>query len=334
MPAGRRPGVRARPPVGSSLGPAETVVRGDDDGRARPVGQGKQAAEKSVHLPEVAPRHVAIAGEVVLRHRGLARGRERCEDVADRIGPLQVDQCQVVGGRVGEQRLGHAAIEARFDQDPSQRRDRMVVGARDSGVRLVFGLGQPGQIVVHRGMAGGPLDRRPLGDGPRRARLGEDRAGRRLGLDVEKAEQAIRDDDAVDRLSGVCRPEPQEPDPLAGPGERVPDRRRAPVLAADRFAQPRAGSETAEIENAVLDRRDSGEHRRPEQRRERRNFGFELAPGCRGAQAREMRHCALREERLQLLPVAAIESDEEDRRPGGRAPRELVHRARSARIRL
>ncbi len=103
VPAGRRPGVRARPSFGPSVGPEETVVGSDHDGRSRAVGQGEQPAEKRVDLAKVALGNAPETREVVLRDCGLARRRERREDVADRIGPLEVDQSEVESGGAGEQ---------------------------------------------------------------------------------------------------------------------------------------------------------------------------------------------------------------------------------------
>ncbi len=315
------------------------MVGGDDDARLRPVGQSEQPAQQPVHFAEVALGDVAVALEVALRDRRWSGGCERREDVADRVGPLEVEQGEV--GRIrcptaavgagGEQRLGHAAVEPRLDQDAAQRRHRVVVGARRSCVLAILRLGEPGQVGVHGRKVRRLFGRRELGPCPGGLRRREDRAGGRLGLDVEEAEKAVRNDDAIHRLRRMRRPEPQQVDPLAGPGEGIPDRRCAAIFTADRLAQARAGCEAAEIEDAVLERREAGEHRRPQERRKRRSLRLELTPCRGGAELCEVRHRPLSEKRLELLPVGTVEPDEEDRRLRHCALRELGDRARPVR---
>ena len=99
--------------------------------RPRPV-----AAEEPVDLPEVALADPGVARELRLRDRRVPRRCEGREDVADRVGALEIDEGEVrrpVAGLV-ERRARELVVDARFDHDPAQRRDRVVVGALGAGM--------------------------------------------------------------------------------------------------------------------------------------------------------------------------------------------------------
>ena len=94
--------------------------------------------------------------------------------------------------------------------------------------------------------------------------------------------------------------------------------RRSSLVIGSR--RPVAGMEAHEVEDAVLERRPPGHHRRPQERRQRRRLGDQHSPAPLALEAREIRHPARGHQRLEKLPVGAVEPDEEHGAGGRRAP--------------
>lgn len=310
----------------------KSVIRGEYQHRAPPLGELAVGAEQPVHLVEVARRNVPVAREILLGDRGLTRRREGREDVADRVRSLQVEDRQV--GPVDlERRPEEPVVHPRLDQDAAQRGHRMAVGIARLGALGVLARREPGQVGVQRVVA----DRRfGLGERRLRPRLTCRRVdGSRSDPRpcVEKAEQSVGDQQPVDRLGGEGGPEPENRAPFPAPGREVPNRRRVPVAALDRYSLARAGREAGKIEDAVRQRRDAGHHRRPQQRRQRRVLGEQDAARALALEAGQVRHGAIGRQPVEQLPVAAVEPNEEHRTAGAARRDDLSHGARAGELR-
>ena len=252
--------------------------------------------------------------------------------MADRVGALDIDDREI-GALAGDRIAAELVVDAGIDQDAAQRAHRLRVRVVGLGEPPVGGGVEPRQVLLQRRLVDGltgVLERRAR---PAIAIGGiHDAGGRGVFLEQE-CEQAIGDDRAVDRLRGIRRPQPQHGDALAGRRGHVPDRRRAPEAAGDRFFDAGRRIELHEVQDPVIERADAGHHRGPDQRRERRTDRLEDAAGAFAHQPREVRHRAIRDVVVEQLPVGAVEADEDDWAPGGGGRRGAIGRRRSARER-
>ena len=298
MPAAGGRGGGARQTSRAPRLPAEAVIGGDHQHGAAGLRELADLAQHAVDLGEIELRHAGVALEVLGLDRVLAWRRPGREDVAEGVRALEVDD--------GEVRLlaaepggGERLIGAGLDQDAAQRAHRLGVGVGIGGGLLVLLGSQPGEIGVE-----GVVPHRGLGFGERLARPGllrrrVDGAGRRLVVARGEGGEAVRHQQPLDRLGRPGGPEAEDGDALVAVGRHVPDRRHLPLAAGDRLQRAGRGVAPGEVEDAVLQRRGAGHHRRPDQRRERRLDRLQRrrsaprAPGPRGWASRR-RPCSRR----------------------------------------
>ncbi len=143
---------------------------------------------------------------------------------------------------------------------------------------------------------------------------GKDHARRRSRIAREETEPSVGDEDAIDRLSGKCRPEADHRDLPAGVGGHVPERGDSTRRARDRLFRPRLRIELDEIHDAVLERALAGHHRGPYQRDDGREVRLEHATGALAHQHGEIGHRTSADVIVQQFPIDPAQSDEEDGR--------------------
>ena len=283
--------------------------------RQQPVG-----AEQLVDVAEVGLGHAAVARDVGRVDAGQRRRRVAREGVADAVGPLQVEDGEVgldLRQRIAEQ----GVVGSGLDEDPPQRADGMGVRVANGGGAPQLRLVEPRQVLAQRHEVGRRLRRVEPLLRPRQPLRRRHGSGKRL-VGMEEREEAVRHHQAVHRLGGVRRPQPEHDDLAPRARRHVPHRRRAALRAGDRLGDAVPRPPAREVEDAVLEGRDPGHHRRPQQRRQRRLLRREHSAAALAHQPLQLRHRARREQPVEVLPVRAVEPDH----PHGRAPRRARRR--------
>ncbi len=224
------------------------------------------APELAVDGAEVGLGDAAVAFEVRRVDGGLARRSVGREDVADRVGALDVEH-QDIRLQARPEILGEPVVDAGLDEDSPQRAHRLGVGVGRGGRRGVLRLVEPRKIgaelvIANRALAAGERFSRSLV----LARRPDHSGARSLAAMLER-EQSIGDHDAVHRLGGVRRPHAEDGDGAPCLRQHGPQRRHPPFRAGDRLALAAGGREASEIQDAVLERAAAGHHGCPEERR-------------------------------------------------------------------
>ena len=252
------------------------------------------------------------------------RRRERSEDVADLVGPLEVDGHEirpVPVVEVARDPLRHAG----GGHDAPERDDRALHpgAARESGRDLSRRHVEVRGEVLRGDL---PVPRDDLRDARRDRRRERHAFARQIG--EEDRARTVGDEEAVDLLRRMRRP-PADDSDLApvGRGE-VPGRGRAPRVAGDRTLAPRLRVDLLEVENAVDVGRHAGRRRRPEDRRDQRVVARKPRRVALGREPLPVRHLPVGREAVEKLEVEAIEAEPENGRPGSRRSRLARRRIR------
>ena len=304
---GGRPGDAAD--VRAPFVPQEPVVGHDEQGRPGLLRQRAVVAEHAVDFPEIAPRHVLVALEVLRIDARQLRRREGREDVPDRIGPLEVHDRQR-GALSPDPVEREPVVETRLDEDAPEHGHRMQVGIAASFEILELGLRQPRQIRLHPGERDLLFDSRALGDHPRLfLRWRHDTL--RCVFAVENREQALGHHQAAYRFGRVRRPHAQHGDIAAVVAGHLPDGFLETLVGGDRLADARRRVEPREVEDPVLQRARAGHHGRPD---ERRNPGLERAQDPRPAlphEPRQVGHRPVGAVAVEKLPVGGVKAHDD-----------------------
>ena len=210
-------------------------------------------------------------------------------------------------------------VDARFDQNPAQRADRMRVGIVRVCVLPIFGVGQPGEICAQRDLVRRPLRAVQRSAGPAFPICGKDNARRRRTLLEQKGEQPIGHDRPIDCLGRIGRPQPQRRAAQPSGGRHIPDRGNAAHCGRNRLFHAALGIELHEIEDPMIERAHARHHRGPHERRQRRVNRLEHAALALTDDPREVRHRAARDFLVEHLPVGAVEPDKQHRACGSRS---------------